>query len=260
MMRKSTLSVVMIVKNEDENLKACLESIGSLADEIIIVDSGSQDNTEQVAREFTPYFILNTPWPGFGLQRQIAQSHATSDYILWLDADERVTPELYASIEEILIKPLEKNTIYQVSRLSWVFGKFIHHCGWYPDPIIRLYPRQLTKYNDALVHEKVIEPEGITMKMLQGNLLHYTYKDLEHYLVKSAGYAAAWSTQRLKSGKKASISGGLWHGIGCFLKMYIIKAGFLDGKQGLLLSLLSAHSTFAKYADLWIKNLENSST
>ncbi len=259
MSQHATLSIILIVKNEAENLQLCLESVRELADEIIVLDSGSQDGTEDVARHFTDKFYINTPWPGFGRQRQIAQAHATCDYVLWLDADERMTPELQASIQHVLQQPIAENTLYKISRLSWVFGRFIRHCGWYPDHVVRFYPRTLTTYNDALVHEKVMLPTDAKTVTLSGDLLHYTYRDLEHYLVKSAGYASAWSEQRLRAGKQASITSGLLHGVGCFLKMYLLKAGFLDGKQGLLLSLLSAHSTFVKYADLWIKTQANSS-
>ena len=91
------------------------------------------------------------------------------------------------------------------------------------------------------------------VKKLSGDLIHYTYRDLEHYLVKSANYASLWAQQRLAQGKKSSITKGIFHGIGCFIKMYLVRAGFLDGRQGFLLALLSAHSTFAKYADLWIR-------
>lgn len=249
---KPTLAVALIVKNEAKNLKACLETVKDWVDEIVILDSGSNDETEQVARQYTNKFFVNEEWPGFGPQRRLAQSYVESDFVLWLDADERVTPELKQSIETTLLAPQE-NTAYTISRLSWVFGRYIRHCGWYPDRVVRLYPTKLTQYDDALVHEKVELSKEIAVKPLQGDAIHYTYNDLHHYLVKSAGYAKAWAEQREKRGKKSSISQGIVHALACFIKMYIIKAGFLDGKQGFLLSLLSAHSTFVKYADLWIK-------
>ncbi|MCG7496817.1 glycosyltransferase family 2 protein [Vibrio sp. Of7-15] len=249
---KPTLAVALIVKNEAKNLKACLETVKDWVDEIVILDSGSHDETEQVARQYTNKFFVNEEWPGFGPQRRLAQSYVESDFVLWLDADERVTPELKQSIENTLLAPQE-NTAYTISRLSWVFGRYIRHCGWYPDRVVRLYPTKLTQYDDALVHEKVELSKEIAVKPLQGDAIHYTYNDLHHYLVKSAGYAKAWAEQREKRGKKSSISQGIVHALACFIKMYIIKAGFLDGKQGFLLSLLSAHSTFVKYADLWIK-------
>lgn len=245
-----TLSVAMIVKNEAQDLAACLESVQGWVDEIVILDSGSSDDTEQIARRFGAKFYQNTDWQGFGKQRQRAQQYVTSDYVLWLDADERVTTELKASILQAVEKA-EKNTVYQLPRLSEVFGRQIRHSGWYPDYVVRLYPTALAHYGDELVHEKVHYPSGTRVAKLQGDLLHFTYKDIHHYLTKSANYAKAWAMQRAAKGKKAGIGQGIGHALGCFIKMYLLKAGFLDGKQGLLLAILSAHSTFVKYADLW---------
>ncbi|SHO57616.1 glycosyltransferase family 2 protein [Vibrio quintilis] len=249
---KPSLAVALIVKNEAQNLDECLKTVEGWVDEIVILDSGSSDNTEEIARRYTDKFFVNENWPGFGPQRQQAQSYVESDFILWLDADERVTPELRQSIEQA-VRDNKPDTAYSICRLSWVFGRYIRHCGWYPDRVIRLYPTRLTRYNDALVHEKVEINPGVQVQPLQGDAIHYTYNDLHHYLVKSAGYAQAWAEQREKRGKKSSLSQGVVHAVSCFAKMYIFKAGFLDGKQGFLLSALSAHSTFVKYADLWIK-------
>ncbi|GAB7229710.1 MULTISPECIES: glycosyltransferase family 2 protein [Vibrio] len=249
---KPTLAVALIVKNEAENLDACLKTVHGWVDEIVILDSGSTDNTKEVASQYTDKFYENTNWPGFGPQRQLAQKYVTSDFVLWLDADERITPELQSSIQQA-VSENQPNTLFSICRLSWVFGRYIRHCGWYPDRVVRLYPTQLTEYDDSLVHEKVKVDNSMDIKQLQGDALHYTYNDLHHYLVKSAGYAKAWAEQREKRGKKSSIGSGILHALACFVKMYIVKAGFLDGKQGLLLSILSAHSTFVKYADLWIR-------
>ncbi|MBA8780100.1 MULTISPECIES: glycosyltransferase [Aeromonas] len=251
-MKKPTLAAVLIVKNEADNLRACLASLEDLVDEIVVLDSGSQDDTPAIAAEFGARFFVNTAWPGFGRQRRLAQSHVQSDWVLWLDADERLTPELRSAIQGVMANPAS-DTIYSIPRLSWVFGRFIRHSGWYPDRVLRLYPKALTGYNEALVHEKVEVRANMKIVNLQGDLLHYTYRDLEHYLVKSAGYARAWADQRTARGKKGSLGQGLVHAVGCFLKMYLLKAGFLDGKQGLLLAILSAHSTFVKYADLWVR-------
>lgn len=250
--KKITVAVALIVKNEADNLAGCLDTVSNWADEIVILDSGSTDDTEQIARNYTDKFFTNLNWPGFGPQRQLAQQYVESDYVLWLDADERITPELQASIESAVTQN-QPNTVYRMNRLSWVFGRYIKHCGWYPDRVVRLYPTQLTQYDDALVHEKVQVNSSMQVKELNGDAIHYTYNDLHHYLVKSAGYAKAWADQRERSGKKSSLFTGITHALSCFVKMYFIKAGFLDGKQGLLLSILSAHSTFVKYADLWIR-------
>jgi (heptosyl)LPS beta-1,4-glucosyltransferase len=249
---KPTLAVALIVKNESKHLKACLETVQGWVDEIVIMDSGSTDDTAEIAAEFGAKFHVNADWPGFGPQRQLAQSHVESDFVFWLDADERVTPELKQRILDA-VQQQKADTIFQFERLSWVFGRFIKHCGWYPDRVLRLYPTKLTQYDDSLVHEKVETTKSMKVETLKGDLIHYTYDDMNHYLVKSAGYAKAWAEQREKRGKTSSISQGIVHALACFVKMYIVKAGFLDGKQGFLLSLLSAHSTFVKYADLWIR-------
>lgn len=245
-----SLSVAMIVKNEGQDLAACLESVKGWVDEIIILDSGSTDNTKEIALAYGAKCYEHLDWQGFGKQRQLAQQYVTGDFVLWLDADERVTPELKQSI----LKAVEKNqpdTLYKLPRLSEVFGRQIRHSGWYPDYVVRLYPTKLAQYGDELVHEKVHYPPTAKVEKLKGDLLHFTYKDIHHYLVKSASYAKAWSMQRAAKGKKASIGQGIGHALGCFIKMYLLKGGFLDGKQGLLLAILSAHSTFVKYADLW---------
>lgn len=249
----TTLTIAMIIQNEADNLEACLGSCEGLADEIVIVDGGSHDDSVAIAKRYGAKVVEQTDWQGFGAQRRFAQSHVTSDWILWLDADERLTSELKASIREIIRGTPATDTVYQVSRLSWVFGRFIRHSGWYPDRVARLYPRTLTEYSDATVHEHVLIPKGAQVANLKGDLLHYTYRDLEHYLVKSARYASLWAHQRQAKGKETSILQGVLHALGCFLRMYVLKAGFLDGKQGFLLAVLSAHSTFAKYADLWIR-------
>ncbi|MDP8051354.1 glycosyltransferase family 2 protein [Pasteurella atlantica] len=247
-----TLSIAMIVKNEQENLAQCLDSVKDWVDEIVILDSGSTDKTEQIASEYGARFYSHTDWQGFGKQRQIAQQYVTSDYVFWIDADERVTPELKQSIIQA-VKEDKPNTVYKIGRLSEVFGREIRHSGWYPDYVVRLYKTDFAHYGDELVHEKVHYPNDTQVVKLAGDLLHFTYKDIHHYLVKSASYAKAWAEQRENAGKKATLLQGITHALGCFVKMYILKAGFLDGKQGLLLALLSTHSTFVKYADLWVR-------
>lgn len=247
----ASLSVVLIVKDEAENLEKCLES-AAWADEIVVLDSGSSDETETIARRYTDKFFVASDWPGYGPQRQRAQSHATGDWILMLDADERITPELRAEIEKI-VRDDYRDAVYAVPRLSWVFGRFIRHSGWYPDYVTRLYPRERASYGEERVHEKLHYSGELREEKLTGDLLHYTYRDLNHYLVKSAHYAEAWAQQRYEKGKKASLLQAFIHGVGCFVKMYLVRGGFLDGRQGLLLALLSAHSTFVKYADLWVR-------
>ncbi|MEK6750488.1 MAG: glycosyltransferase family 2 protein [Pseudomonadota bacterium] len=245
------LSVVVITKNEAANLAECLDSV-RWAEEIVVYDSGSTDATVEIARRYTTKVFVDTDWQGYGVHRQRAQSKASGAWIFMLDADERVTPFL---CEELLsvTRGASASALYSVPRLSYCFGRFIRHGGWYPDRVVRLYPAALAGYDDALVHERVHPQHALATRKLRGDILHYTYRDLEHYLVKSAHYAAQWSSQRFGRGKRADLATGIVHGIGCFLRMYVFKSGFLDGKAGFLLALLSAHSTFVKYADLWLR-------
>ncbi|WP_432455396.1 MULTISPECIES: glycosyltransferase family 2 protein [unclassified Agarivorans] len=247
---RATISAIIITKNEQESLKDCLESL-TWVDQIVVLDSGSNDGTIELAKQYTQDVYSNHEWPGFGKQKQLAQSYATGDWILAVDADERIDSTLRSSIENMLNAP-PSHTVFNLNELTWVFGRFLKHSGWYYRHI-RLYPRHLTQYNDNLVHESVIVPANCQIAELDGDILHYSYRNLEHYLVKSAGYAKAWADQREAKGKKASLGQGLLHALGCFTKMYLLKRGFLDGKQGLLIALLSAHSTFVKYADLWAR-------
>ena len=243
------LTAALIVHNESANLRACLDSV-RWADEIVLIDSGSTDDTLAVAREFTDNVHVESEWQGYGVQRRRAQARATGDWIFMIDADERVTPELRAEIERV-VRADDRSVVCAVARLSFCFGRFIRYGGLYPDYVVRLYPRERARYDASQVHEKVQPDANMAVKRLRGDLLHYTYRDMQHYLVKSAAYAAAWASSRERDGRTAGLAQGIGHGVACFVRMYILRAGFLDGRAGLLLALLSAHSTFVKYADLW---------
>ena len=164
-----TISVAMIVKNEAQDLANCLDTVKDWVDEIIILDSGSTDNTKEIALSYGVKFYENTEWPGFGKQRQLAQQYVTSDYVLWLDADEHVTPELQQAILSA-VKNDRENTVYEITRVSEVFGREIRHSGWYPDYVVRLYRTNYAQYNDSLVHEKVEFPAGTKLEKLTGYL------------------------------------------------------------------------------------------
>jgi len=248
----TSLSVYIICKNEEQTIADCLESV-KWADEIVVLDSGSNDKTLEIVKKYTDKVFVNDDWQGFGIQKQRAQSYTTGDWVLTIDADERVTPELRHEIEAIL-KQNDQSKVYAVPILPNVFGYFLHHGGWYPAHKIRFYPRATGQHGNQRVHEKLEFNQDVVTVKLNSDLLHFTYRNLEHYLVKSARYAAEWAEQRQQRGKKSSLLKGVLHGTGCFIKIYFLKLGFLDGKAGLLIALLSAHSTFAKYADLWLRN------
>lgn len=252
-LQRPTLAVAMIVKNEAKNLPGCLGSVSGWVDEIVVLDAGSTDDTVAIAESFNARVFSNTEWPGFGKQRQIAQSHVQSDWVLWLDADERVSPELRDEVLQCVQAKPEK-TVFAIPRLSWAFGRFIHHLGWYPDYVLRLHPTRLTHYDDSMVHEKLVIPDGMQTQTLKVNLLHYTYRDMPQYLDKMGHYAKLWAEQKAAEGKRSSIPTAILHGIGCFVRMYVLRRGFLDGTQGFLIAATNAYFTFAKYADLWVRN------
>lgn len=253
MSQRQRLSVVMIAKNEAELLPEALASV-SWADEIVVLDSGSSDNTMHVAREQGAQVFQAEGWQGFGKQRQRAQAHAQGEMILMIDADERVTPELRAAIEQALMQP-QPDVIYSIARRNLFLGRFMRHSGWYPDRVLRLYPRAW-RYNDNQVHES-LETAGARVVPLQGDLLHLTCRDFSTFQRKQLAYAEAWALQRHQQGKSCSIYSVFNHTTGAFLKTLLLRAGFLDGKQGWLLAMVNAQYTFNKYAALWALNQAN---
>lgn len=244
---RQRLSVVMIAKNEAELLPDCLASV-SWADEIIVLDSGSADDTMALARAAGAQVFQATEWQGYGKQRQRAQSFASCDMILMIDADERVTPELRQAIERVLEAP-PGDTVYSLSRSNLFLGRFMRHSGWYPDRVMRLYPRTLS-YNDNSVHES-LNIEGASVQALKGDLQHLTCRNLMAFQRKQLAYAEAWAQERFQRGKTCSLFSVFSHALGAFAKTLLLRAGFLDGKQGWLLAVVNAQYTFNKYAALW---------
>ena len=168
------LSVVMIAKNAADLLPDCLGSV-SWADEIIVLDSGSTDNTVELARRLGAQVYTHTDWRGYGIQRQRAQDYATGDWVLMIDTDERVTPELRQAILKVLDAP-QRGAIYSIARRNYFLGRFMRHSGWYPDRVLRLYERARYRYNDNLVHES-LDSLGAEVIPLTGDLLHLTCRD-----------------------------------------------------------------------------------
>ncbi|ORM68177.1 glycosyltransferase family 2 protein [Pantoea rwandensis] len=247
MSQRQRLSVVMIAKNEAELLPEALASV-SWADEIVVLDSGSHDATADVARTLGAQVYQANGWDGFGKQRQRAQAFASGDMILMLDADERVTSALRRAIEQVLEQPAS-NKVYSLGRSNLFLGRFMRHSGWYPDRVMRLYPRALN-YNDNLVHES-LETQGAPVVALPGDLQHLTCRDLIAFQRKQMNYAEAWALERFQRGKRCGIFSIFSHTLGAFLKTLLLRAGFLDGKQGWILAVVNAQYTFNKYSALW---------
>lgn len=254
MLQHQRLSVVIITKNEAELLPGALDSV-RWADEIVVFDSGSTDATTDVARQHGAQVYQAKDWVGFGKQRQRAQTFATGDMILMIDADERVTPELRDTIEKVIKKPAS-DTVYSICRNNFFIGRFMRHSGWYPDRVMRLYPRRLN-YNDNLVHES-LDTQGVSVVVIPGVLKHLTCLNLMTFQLKQLHYAEAWAQDNFQRGKRCGIFSIFIHTIGAFLKTLLLRAGFLDGKHGWILAVVNAQYTFNKYSVLW--ELHHSST
>ena len=242
------LSVIIITKNEAANIRDCLESV-SWADEIIVVDSGSEDETVAICEEFGAHVHVHD-WPGFGKQKNRALGYATHDWVLSIDADERVTPELHASIESVLCNADDTCMAYRVSRLSSFCGRFMRHSGWYPDHIVRLFRRKAGRFSDVSVHES-IEVQG-SIGMLQGELLHYSYGSFEQVLEKLNHYSTAVAKLQQQRGKTGGLATAVGHGLWSFIRTYFLRAGFLDGREGFMLAVLNAEHSYYRYLKLML--------
>ncbi len=238
------LSVIIITKNEAQNIRRCLESI-KWANEIIIVDSGSDDDTIAICREYTNN-IIETDWVGYGKQKNRALSFATKDWVLSLDADEQVSAALKVSIEAILVSP-EKFVAYTIKRPIVFLGKIIKYaCG--ADHTVRLFKRGQARFTDDIVHE-TIKVDGKIGK-LNSPIFHYSFADVATVIEKMNKYTSLVATQRAAAGKKSSIFKAITHAIWMFIKVYLLKAGFLDGRAGFILSVTFAEGAYYRYIKL----------
>ncbi len=254
----TTLTAIVIAKNEAAHIQDCLASL-DFADEKLVLDANSNDETVSLAEGMGARVVSEPDWRGFGIQRQRAQDLARGEWLLMVDADERVSPGLGREIRQVVegFRQEDSPRVYEISRLTSVFGRFIRHGGWSPDWVARLYDRNAGRYDRARVHEKLLPAPGVRVGRLQEPLLHYSYTSVDQYLLKSARYAREWAIEKERQGMKASLAQGLWHAAGCGFRMYVLRGGFRDGAEGWLLALLSSHSTFVKYAHLWVRQRQN---
>jgi glycosyltransferase involved in cell wall biosynthesis len=239
------LSVIIIAKNEAANIRDCIASV-AWADEIIVVDSGSTDETVSIAKEMGAAVYVHADWPGFGPQKNRALGYATGDWVFSIDADERVTPELRAELEQAMREA--KADGYYCPRLSQFCGKFIHHSGWYPDYVLRLFKRDAGSFSNSLVHE-IVRLEGRSAK-LKYPLLHYSYLTRGDVERKVEQYSSAAAEQMFKAGKKSIWLGAALSGSWAFLRTYLLRLGMLDGLSGWNIAIMNARTTYLKYRKL----------
>lgn len=237
------LSVVIITYNEEKNIARCIKSVADVADEIIVVDSFSKDKTKDICKQYNVTFIENA-FEGHIQQKNFAAKKAKYNHVLSLDADEALSEELKNSILQI------KNDFnadgYYVNRLSSYCGKWIKHCGWYPDKKLRLWDRTKGEWGGENPHDKYILKPNCTSKQLKGDLLHYTFHTIDQHLDTINKFSSIAAKMRFDKGKKTNILRVLFKPCFNFIRQYIFRLGFLDGYYGYIVCKNSSHSAFLK--------------
>ena len=242
------LSVYVIAYNDEPNMRACLESVAGWGDELIVVDSHSTDKTAAISHEFTNK-VYQVEFKGFGHLRNQAVSYCSHDWVFSLDSDERMTPELRREIQQVFEQG-PKADAYFVPRKNYFMGRWIQHCGWYPDyrqP--QLFRKHRFRYQEELVHEsfRCDGPVG----HLKQPALQIPFRDIDHFLSKHDRYSELMARRMVEQGRRFSAHQLVTHPLGTFAKMFVLRRGFLDGRPGLILSGLYAYYTFLKYAKFW---------
>lgn len=242
------ISAAIITLNEEANLTRCLGSIRGLVDEVVVLDSGSTDATEQIARDHGARFE-HQDWLGYVGQKNEVMARASHDWIWSIDADEEVSPELRASLERLRDggeAGLPTGVVgFEVNRLVRYQGRWIYHGDWYPDPLVRLFRRDKCQFAGGRVHER-LEVDG-DIATLDGPLYHYTYRDRADRLARIRKYAKLWAESAQERGKRAGMLSPISHALVRFLKGYFLKRGFLDGFIGMEIAAGNAYEVWIKY-------------
>jgi glycosyltransferase involved in cell wall biosynthesis len=243
------LSVIVITKNEAHQLARCLGSV-AFADEIVVVDSGSDDGTPELARRLGARVIETADWPGFGIQKQRALDAARGDWVLALDADEWLSAEAAQAVREATAGDGTPVQGYELVRLSAFCGRWMRGGGWYPDPGLRLVKRELAHFTPDLVHEH-LEVQG-RVERLAGLLLHDSIPSLESAIDKMNRYSTGRAKDLAARGRRGGLASALGHGLWAFVRTYVVKRGFRDGRLGFVLALHNAETTYYRYLKLWL--------
>jgi glycosyltransferase involved in cell wall biosynthesis len=242
------VTAIVITLNEAAHIAAALQSL-SFADELVVVDSGSTDGTVSIARQFTDRVIVRD-WPGYAAQKNFAAALASYDWIFSLDADERVSAPLADEIRGLLNRPEPPGAAgYRIPRVTFHLGRWMRSTDWYPDRQLRLYDRRRAEWVGRLVHESV-KTEGPPGR-LEGELLHYAYRNLSHHVLVMDRYTTLAARQMFEEGRRA----GWWdlavHPPAAFVRNYLLRGGFRDGVPGLIVSAMNARYVGLKLAKLW---------
>jgi glycosyltransferase involved in cell wall biosynthesis len=244
-----TLSVIIITKNEAHNIVACLNST-SFADQWIVVDSGSTDGTAELAQQAGAMVVHRPDWQGFGIQKNRALDFATADWVLSIDADERVTPALANEIQKAMASASSDG--FDIRTVTAFYGRPVRFSEYYANTqSIRLFKRSCGRFTDALVHENIVL-NSTRRSTLKHPLQHYSYEDPDTYLRKVNQYASLSAQMLFDRGKRARFGAAVGHALAAFFKSYVIKFGFLDGQAGVMIALLLAETTYHKYFKLML--------
>ena len=242
MPEKLTISAVLIAKDESDNIAQCIGGLG-FCDEIIVVDSGSSDGTVEIARDLGAKVHVETDWQGFGVQKQRALDRATGDWVLSVDADERIPDKLREEIEAAIRD--HRHAGYQINRLSWFLGAPLRHGGWYPDRVLRLARRDKPCFLPAAVHERLVVDGEVGR--LGEPMIHYSYRTVDDVLAKLHRYALASAEARRGDGAKGGLGAATARSLFSFLKAYILQLGLLDGRRGFVAAVFRSQETFWRY-------------
>jgi glycosyltransferase involved in cell wall biosynthesis len=242
----TALSAVLITQDEEAKIPAALESV-SFCDEIVVVDSGSSDRTRELALAAGARVLVRTPWPGFVAQRNAAVEAARHDWVLSLDADERVTAGLRQEIVALRSRGFDRDG-YRIPRVAFYLGRWVRGTDWYPDPQLRLFDRRKGRWAGGLVHESV-RVEG-RVGRLGGEMEHFPYRDISDHMRKIDVYTTLWAQQAFEEGQRAGILTATGATLWAFLRNYLLRRGVLLGSAGLTISALNTYYTFAKLAKL----------
>lgn len=243
-----TLTAIIITKNEERNIGRCLDSLKGVADEIIVVDSGSTDSTPDICRARQVRFVPH-PWEGYSAQKNFANSLASHPWTLSLDSDEALSPTLRDTLISLKQNGLNPSAAYRFNRLTNFCGHWIHHCGWYPDAKTRLWPTGQAQWTGT-IHEQLILHGNLQTIPLIGDLLHYSYYTVDDLALRQPPYYQLAASQAHAAGKQASMAAIVLKPLWTFLRDYLLRLGLLDGHAGYILCRMNAHYTFMKYTTL----------
>lgn len=246
------LSVIVITRNEVQRLRRCLESV-PFADEIVVVDSASTDGTPGLAQELGARVITTADWPGFGPQKNRALEAAQGTWVLSLDADEWLSPELAAQVQAVVRRPPAAGApaAYALPRLSSFCGQWMRHSGWYPDRVARLFQRGGARFSDDFVHER-LQVEGRVDTLGGGHLLHESIPTLHLAVDKMNRYSSGRAQDLLRAGRRGSLGRAVGHGLWAFVRTYFLKRGFLDGRLGFVLAVNNGEASYYRYLKMWL--------